>query len=123
MLANQFPKVVQRSRGVVIESTEAIDVIKRWDSPDTLHYIDPPYVAATRTAPKAYVRHEMPNEQHEHLLSVVTSAAGYVAVSGYRCDMYDRALADWRRIEIDRPNDSGQGKTKQRRTEAFWLSW
>ncbi len=47
----------------------------------------------------------------------------YVAVSGYRCDMYNRALCDWRRIEINRPNDSGQGKTKQRRIEVVWLLW
>ncbi len=65
----------------------------------------------------------MTDEQHEHLLSVITSAAGYVALSGCRCDMYDRALADWRRVEINRPNDSGQGKKKQRRIEVVLMSW
>lgn len=61
-------------------------------------------------------RTEMSDEQHERLLSVVTSVDGSVTVSGYRCGMYDQTLADWRRVEINRPNDSGQGKNKQRRT-------
>jgi hypothetical protein len=34
---------VKRLRGVTIEYGNALDVIKRWDSPQTLFYCDPPY--------------------------------------------------------------------------------
>ena len=34
--------VIQRLRGVVIEHRDALDCMARHDSPDTLHYVDPP---------------------------------------------------------------------------------
>ena len=44
-------------------------------------------------------------------------------ISGYRNVEYDRWLKDWRRFDFEMPNNSGQGKSKQRRTESFWINW
>ena len=49
------------------------------------------------------------------VMGVAFYASGAVAISGYPCDLYDRALAGWARTEIDMPNHSGQGRTKERR--------
>lgn len=37
-----------RLRGVVIEKRPAVDVLAQQDGPETLHYVDPPYVHSTR---------------------------------------------------------------------------
>ena len=42
--------VAARLRAVQLECDDALRVIARFDGPDTAHYIDPPYPAATRGA-------------------------------------------------------------------------
>jgi DNA adenine methylase len=61
-----LPWVVERLRRVQITNRVAIEVIQKWDSPQTLHYCDPPYVASTRKSPKVY-RHEMSEADHAEL--------------------------------------------------------
>ena len=50
---------IQRLRGVVIENRDAMACMLHHDSPQTLHYCDPPYVFSTRTDAKADYQHEM----------------------------------------------------------------
>src|SRR5690606_36400469 len=56
----------ERLRGVVIENRDAWDVMRQHDSPETLHYVDPPYMHETRNMRRgnaAYER-EMTAEDH-----------------------------------------------------------
>ena len=41
--------IAQRMRGVVVDMRPALDLIDRHDTPETLFYIDPPYIASTRS--------------------------------------------------------------------------
>lgn len=91
--------IAERFRGVQVECDDALRVIDRYDSPEALHYVDPPYPKGTRShrwGRSGYV-HEYTALDHELLLAAVRSARGMVVISGYRCDRYDRALVDWRR--------------------------
>ena len=45
-----------------------------------------------------------------------------IVLSGYRSALYDRALSGWERHETELPNHSGQGRSKQRRTESVWMN-
>lgn len=111
--------VIQRLRGVVIEQREAADVMRAHDSEQALHYVDPPYVHDTRslrTRAPAY-RHEMTDQQHEELASVLHSLRGRVVLSGYRCPLYDRLFAGWRRIDVAAHADGARD-----RVESLWLS-
>lgn len=103
-----------------VRNQDAVEVIREFDSPDTLFYCDPPYPASTRTAKKAYGAFEMTDEAHLGLLNAIKACKGTVFISGYACPMYDEALAGWRRTDFDMPNHSGQGKAKQRRVECLW---
>jgi hypothetical protein len=60
-------------------------------------------------------------DQHAELLDVQAQCLGTVVLSGYPSSLYDARLADWRRIEFDLPNHSGQGHRKQRRLERLWI--
>jgi hypothetical protein len=44
-------------------------------------------------------------------------------VSSYHHPIYDSALSNWRVVEVDLPNHSGQGKTKDRRIEVVYMNY
>lgn len=111
-----------RLDGVVIENRAALDIIRQHDSPETLHYCDPPYAHSTRSGHvlktgKGY-RHEMTDDDHRALAEVLHGASGMVVLSGYACDLYDRELyPDWHRHEREALADGGL-----ERTEVVWLN-
>lgn len=117
-----FPPVLQdvatRLRGVVIEQLDALEIIKRYDGPGTLFYLDPPYVHATRAdrGTKAY-RHELTDDQHGELAEALRNIKGMAVVSGYNCDLYDALYAGWQRISHNTHADRAV-----KRTETLWLS-
>lgn len=118
----ELPAIAERVRDVRFYCEEATGLIAEFgNDPDALTYADPPYFHSTRTARAAYGAFEMTNEDHADLLKSLNLVRGKVVLSGYRCDLYDSMLADWERRDFDLPNHSGQGRTKQRRTESIWI--
>jgi DNA adenine methylase len=110
--------VAGRLRGVQIEQDDALAIIQRYDTPETLHYIDPPYVHDTRSKWKnvAY-SHEMSDEQHLEMSRILHQVEGMVVISGYRCDLYDELFAGWLRVDRStRVNGPGSA------IESLWLS-
>ncbi len=90
--------IVERLRGVVIEHRPALDIIAQQDTPETLHYLDPPYLHATRSymvAGKRGYEHEMSDEDHRALCEAVLGLAGMVVISIYDCPLYREYFADW----------------------------
>ena len=84
-------QAAERLRGVQIECRPAIDVIERFNAPNILTYVDPPYVLSTRHG-KQY-RCEMDDKEHDHLLDVLLVHKGPVIISGYENDLYNDRLA------------------------------
>jgi DNA adenine methylase len=117
----ELPKIAARLQGVELHCTDAVDLIRRFDGPVTLNYIDPTYPAATRTAKKAYA-HEMTDEDHLRLLDAILNVRGMVVLSGYHNAIYDDALRSWECSEVKMPNHSAQTKVKSRRVEVIWLN-
>lgn len=112
-------QLIQRLRGVVVENRDAIECMTRHDGPDTLHYVDPPYVHSTRSfrARAHSYRHELNDEQHKTLASALHQLKGPVVVSGYRCDLYDNLFDGWTRIDGLAHADGARP-----RVESLWLS-
>jgi DNA adenine methylase len=111
---SQLAATVERLRGVTIENRDALAVMAAHDGPDTLHYVDPPYVPETRDKGGDYT-HEMTFEQHEALLVFLRGLKGSVVLSGYACPLYDEALSDWTRVEKAALADGARP-----RTEVLW---
>jgi hypothetical protein len=82
-----------------------------------LIYADPPYVMATRRSGPRY-RHEYSDEQHHELLTVLRDVPAMVMLSGYRCPMYDAALARWHRIDYPTLTRGGSWAI-----ESCWLNF
>lgn len=100
----------ERFAGVLIENRDAVDVIQAHDGPDTLHFVDPPYVHETRVMrARGGYQHELDDTGHRRLLEALRSVDGMVVLSGYRCALYDEALADWQRHETAARISAGRG--------------
>ena len=86
---------------VQIESDDALTVIQRFDTPETLFYCDPPYLSDTRneTWCKSAYKHEFSVSDHLHLGNLLCRIRGMAAVSTYPHPMYDEMFAGWERIE------------------------
>lgn len=121
-IKEELPAIAERMAEVRTNCCEARKLMAAYDGPDTLHYLDPPYLHETRTAKKAYGEFEMDLDDHVRLLVAAEACKGTVMLSGYRSKHYDSFLAEWSRIDVDMPNHSGQGSTKQRRTECLWIN-
>ncbi len=89
-----LPEIAERLMRVQIENRPAEQLIKLYDSEDTLFYCDPPYPHDSRGDAKAY-GHEMSNFEHEQLAALLNAVKGRVAVSGYRGELLDRIYAGW----------------------------
>jgi DNA adenine methylase len=112
-------EIVQRLQRVQIESAPAIEVIRRYDSPATLFYCDPPYPHEARGDSKAY-GFELSDDEHAELADVLHAAEGAVAVSGYACGLMNRLYGDWLRIDAP-PHLCNSAKSE--RVESLWLNY
>lgn len=119
-----LPEVHARLRPVVLENMDALKLINREDTPDTLFYLDPPYLHETRVSTDAYA-HEMSEAQHLDLLELLVNLCGKFMLSGYHSDLYDRTAANsgWKVYEFDLPNHAAGGETKRRMQEVVWCNF
>ena len=112
-------EIVQRLLRIQIENAPAVEVIKRYDSEQTLFYCDPPYPHNSRGDSKAYA-YEMTYGQHRELARILHNVKGKVALSSYHCDLMDELYGDWRFVEADPKNCH---TVKQLRTEVLWVNY
>ena len=101
----------------------ALDVIRQLDGPETLFYLDPPYLHNTRSTTNEYGRFEMNEADHRAMLTAIIGVRGKVMLSGYPSPMYDEALSDWTRHDSPKPNNAAGGKNKRRMIESVWCNF
>ena len=130
---DRLPRIHERLQRVQIENADALRIIERYDTPDTLFYLDPPYVHDTRRDTR--YRHEMTDADHAALVDRLLCIQGRAALSGYDHPVYERLVnAGW---DVLRWNTacSAAGHTRatgiqgegaslrmQKRTEVLWCS-
>lgn len=112
-------QIIDRLCGVIIEHEPALNVLRRYDGPETLHYVDPPYVYETRNARNAgsTYRHELTDEQHIELAIALHGLRGFVMLSGYSCPLYDDLYGKWTRSDHSSHADGARD-----RTECLWIN-
>lgn len=114
-------EIAARFLRVQIENRPAIDVIRLYDSPQTLFYCDPPYLHATRGDAKAY-GFEMDEQAHRELADTLNACVGMVAVSGYEHPLMDELFRPerWRKIK---GAEKTIHSTKGVRAEVLWTNY
>ncbi|MBX9653622.1 DNA adenine methylase [bacterium] len=119
---DELPRIIERLRCVQIVCRDAVEVIQKWDSPDTLFYCDPPYLPETRTTKSVYTC-EMNDEGHRKLAETLLNCKGQVILSGYSSPMYDELFHGWHKVSFDLPNNAASGSTKSRKQEVLWMNF
>jgi len=122
-----YPDTIANARhrlaGVLVENRPAIETMAAHDAPETLHFVDPPYVLSTRVLQSANTgcyRHEMDDQDHAELLSALKGLQGMVVLSGYRSELYDAYLADWECHTTKARASASRGTAM--REECVWLN-
>jgi DNA adenine methylase len=114
-----LPEIVQRLQRVQIENAPALEIIERYDTTDTLFYLDPPYAHESRADKNAY-GFEMTDDEHFELSAMLDHIKGRAVISGYRSKLYDELYKNWNRIDSDEKTcNSSKGK----RIESIWLNF
>lgn len=114
-------QVAERFQQVLIESRPAIDLLQQHDTPETLHFVDPPYVHSTRELrSQGGYRHEMTDDDHVELLEVLSRLQGMVVLCGYATDLYAELLPGWQTRSTQARISSGRGTGV--RTEIVWIN-
>ena len=114
-----LPEIAQRFQRVQIENAPAIEVIRRYDTADTVFYLDPPYVHSSRGDAAAY-GYEMTDGEHEELFAVLQTIRGRVVLSGYRSELYDDLYSGWRRVDAD---ERICHSSRTNRQESVWMNF
>lgn len=116
-LPDQLRAVAWRLSDAEIEHQDALRVIERHNTPDTLLYLDPPYVFDTARTQTLYAN-EADNDHHEKMLELALIHTGQVVISGYDSDLYNDLLSEWRKVEFN----PGKVESGAKRTEVLWTN-
>lgn len=111
--------IATRLKKVQIENDDAITVLKRFDDPNTLFYVDPPYVQDTRSQRwrNGGYAFEYSEDEHIKLAEHLHDLSGMIILSGYQSSLYDNLFPDWLRVERNTKKDSGADAV-----ECLWIS-
>ena len=84
---------------------------------DEFVYCDPPYLLSTRRSGPMY-RHEMTDDDHRDLLSVILTIPAAIMISGYPSELYHRQLSGW---SIDKFKAVTRGGSMA--DECLWMNY
>ena len=115
-------QVHNRLQRVVILNKTAMEVLHSEDGPETLFYLDPPYLPETKSS-KAFGDLEMTVEQHEELLDRIVELHGKVIISGYPSALYEKRLRGWHKHTFTLANHAATGSLKRNMTEVVWCNF
>lgn len=115
-MPSRLAEAAARLKGVQIENRPAIEVIRKFNHDNVLIYADPPYLMNTRGG-KQY-NCEMDENDHLELLAALRDHRGYVILSGYPSEMYDRELKGWHKVMKKSYNQNSDP-----RIEVLWCNF
>lgn len=110
--------VEKLGNGPGFHSMDYLDIVAWYgDKTTTVYYFDPPYLFETRSYQQNIYRYEWQNQDHEKFLEVVQKIQCPVLISHYPCEMYNTALAHWRKIHFQSMTRAGV------RTECLYMNF
>lgn len=80
-----------------LANLNAFDLIPQHNNPQTVMYVDPPYMPQTRSkrwSTRAYL-HEMTVQEHKKLAEILNASSAFVIISHTDCSEYDNLYRNW----------------------------
>ena len=113
--------VAGRLRGVTIECLDYRECIRRYDSPGSLFYCDPPYLDAEHY----YKAGDFAQEDHHALARLLNGAKGKAMVTHYQNGLYDELYQGWRRFEYSsfKGSHKSEGEEKPKTIEVLYCNF
>jgi DNA adenine methylase len=109
----------ERMQGVIVEHDDWRKILTRFDGPEALFYLDPPYVPETRKGGE--YRHELTTDDHVELVERLLALKGKALLSGYRSPVYaPLERAGWKRIDWQVLLLADKRAKREARTESLW---
>lgn len=128
-IVDRLYQFADRLRRVVVESRDAVEVMRAYDAPDTVHYLDPPYLAATRRGETVrqlqdYAHDTSSVDDHRRYAEAAHTCVGTVLVSGYESPLYEELYGDWHRVtrKVTVPSAVRSGASGGRAVEMLWTN-
>jgi DNA adenine methylase len=118
-----LPEAHARLRSVQIDRLDWRECVSRYDSPETLFYLDPPYLVGVCSKNRSgRYEHDMSEDDHEDLVTRLLAVKGKVLLSGYRNAIYERLeSAGWHTKDFATVTNASP--TRQPRVETVWANY
>jgi DNA adenine methylase len=90
--ADNIRTFAKRMKDVMIDSRDFREIIRVYDAPHTLFYVDPPYIGREK-----YYAGNFSEQDHRDLAEMLCKAEGKVILSYYADPLLDELYPDWSR--------------------------
>jgi len=111
-------EVVEQLRTIQLENRDFKQIFEAYDGPNTIFYVDPPYLKSTRTGNIDY-KHELSKADHLLLCKILNGLHGQYLLSGYENELYEQKLK-----YTDRKTLLGcKTNSLKRTTEVLWANY
>ena len=118
---DRLPELHDRLSKVIISNTDGVDLINKYNNPDTLIYCDPPYHQSTRT--EARYKEDMNDKKQEEFIESVINSKSMILISGYECELYEKLTKNGftkHQFEVKTMDGNFNKKTK---VETLWKNY
>jgi len=106
-----------------VKNMDFEDVIKKYDSPTTYIYLDPPYWKTENY----YSNHDFDRDDHERLANALKNVKGKFSLSYYEFDLLHQWFPEnqyvWERKDFAKAAAASKGKTQNKGTELLIMNY
>jgi DNA adenine methylase len=118
---DRLPELHNRLSRVIVTNTNGIDLIRKYNDPKNMLYLDPPYEQSTRTGARYAV--DMDREGHLDFLDAVINSRSKILISGYDCELYETLTENgFTKIKFEVKTIDGNFNPKVK-TETLWKNY
>lgn len=121
-----LPEIHERLRTIQVERMDFRELIRAYDTENTLFYVDPPYMFETRQTKEGY-KNEIEDDDHLDLIAMLLNIKGKFLLSGYESDIYNHFLGKpFRVIDVKSTSANRKGGDKRaddNRQECLWKNY
>lgn len=114
-----FGPIHARFKSVNVENLNWSSMLERYDSHETVFYLDPPYPDSDMAA--CYGKHVMSWDEHRSMLAQIKNLKGFVALSGYANNLYDSQDFWTKRLTTLSYASSSASMDRSHAEEVLWI--